>query len=134
MKSVNLFIAVLFAVLFLFLLTSCGDTSVILDNSDKNYFEDFYTKGDKVYIECVLNLVNTSDSPKKVKISAYDTDNVETGLLKEPVLVAVNRADGKDRFTIAPGENQISVVFTGDYAGVYQIYERQIPRFVVIEQ
>ena len=134
MKAVKVFITVLFAVSFLLLLTSCGNTSVILDNSDKSYFEDFYTKGDKVYIECVLNLVNTSGSPKKVRISAYDTDDVETGLLKEPVLVAVNRADGKDRFTVAPGENQISVVFTGDYAGVYQISDRKVPRFVEIKQ
>ena len=106
------------------------DATVILDNSDKSYFVDFYTEGDEVYIECVLNIYANEDTT--VSITATDTDNVKIGLLESPVLEGINKADKKKSFDLKAGENEVTVLFNGDYAGVYQITEREIPRFIEI--
>ncbi len=118
----------------MFALSSCGENAVILDNSDKSYFVDFYTGEDKVYIECVLNVVNISSSEKTVEITAYDKEDVEIGLLTNPTLVAYEKSTDNNKFTLAPGENEISVVFVGEYAGIYQITSRDLPRFIEIKQ
>lgn len=106
------------------------DATVILDNSDKSYFVDFYTEGDEVYIECVLNIYANEDT--EVTITATDTDNVKIGLLESPVLEGINKADNKKSFDLKAGENQVTVLFNGDYAGIYQITAREIPRFIEI--
>lgn len=115
-------------------LSSCGKESrAILDNSDKSYFVDFYTEGEKVCIECVLNVYNPDAKDKKVRITAIDNEDVDSGLLKTPMLTAVSKENNSDTFTLKPGENELKVIFTGDYAGIYQINARELPRFIQIE-
>lgn len=116
---------------------SCGKdigSNVILDNSENSSFVDFYTKADTVYIECVLNIYNSSDKSINIKISAVDNEDVEIGLLKSPELSAVDKDTQSDTFTLKSGENSVSVVFIGDYAGIYQISNRAIPRFIYFEK
>ncbi len=108
-----------------------NSTTVILDNSDKSYFVDFYTEGDKVYLECVLNIYANEDT--EVLISATDTDNVKMGLLKSPDLTGVDKTDNDTTFNLKAGENEVTVLFEGDYAGIYQIFAREIPRFVEVK-
>lgn len=110
---------------------SKDDATVILDNSDKSYFIDFYTEDDKVYIECVLNIYANEDT--SVSVTATDTDNVKMGLLESPELTGIDKADSDTTFELKAGENEVTVLFEGDYAGIYQIYEREIPRFIKIE-
>jgi hypothetical protein len=107
-----------------------NDATVILDNSDKSYFVDFYTEGDKVYIECVLNIYANKDT--EVSISATDTDNVKIGLLDSPTLTGIDKSDNNKNFDLKAGENEVTVLFEGDYAGIFQIYEREIPRFIEV--
>lgn len=107
------------------------DATVILDNSDKSYFVDFYTEGDEVYIECVLNIYANEDT--EVTITATDTDNVKIGLLESPVLEGINKDNNKKSFDLKAGENEVTVLFNGDYAGIYQITAREIPRFIEID-
>lgn len=107
------------------------DATVILDNSDKSYFVDFYTEGNEVYIECVLNIYANEDT--EVTITATDTDDVKIGLLESPVLEGINKADNKKSFDLKAGENEVTVLFNGNYAGVYQITAREIPRFIEIK-
>ena len=107
------------------------DATVILDNSDKSYFIDFYTENDKVYIECVLNIYANEDT--SVSVTATDTDNVKIGLLKSPELIGIDKTDSDTTFDLKAGENEVTVLFEGDYAGIYQIYAREIPRFIEIE-
>lgn len=107
-----------------------NNATVILDNSDKSYFVDFYTEGDKVYIECVLNIYANKDT--EVSISATDTDNVKIGLLDSPTLTGIDKSDNNTKFDLKAGENEVAVLFEGDYAGIYQIYEREIPRFIEV--
>lgn len=123
-------IAVISLVGVLFGSLSKNDATVILDNSDKSYFVDFYTEGDKVYIECVLNIYANKDT--EVSISATDTDNVKIGLLDSPTLTGIDKSDNNKNFDLKAGENEVTVLFEGDYAGIFQIYEREIPRFIEV--
>ena len=116
----------------LFALSSCtsgGD--VILDNSDSSRFVDFYTDGDYAYIECELNIYSESDG--RVKISAVDGEDVKTGLLKNSTLTGTD-GSGSEEFSLKRGENRVTVLFRGDYAGVYELSRREIPRFIKIEK
>lgn len=118
-----------------FTLSSCSvEKTPILDNSDKSYFVDFYTDEDYVYIECVLNIYNPNNTPTEVSVYAIDNEDVDIGLLKNPNLTAVDKDSGKETFSLKSGENAVTVLFRGDYAGIYQITERAIPRFIYITQ
>lgn len=129
------FISLLICAVLLFSLSSCSvEKTPILDNSDKSYFVDFYTDDDYVYIECVLNIYNPNNTEAEVKISAIDNEDVEIGLLKNENLTAIDKESEKDVFRLKSGENTITVLFRGDYAGIYQITSREIPRFIVISE
>ena len=108
-----------------------NDATVILDNSDKSYFIDFYTEDDKVYIECVLNIYANKDT--SVSITATDTDNVKMGLLESPELTGIDKSDSDKTFDLKAGENEVTVLFEGDYAGIYQIFASEIPRFIEVK-
>lgn len=123
-------ITVLLMLTFLFSFSACSqENTVILDNSEKSSFVDFYTDDSFVYIECELNIYAQKDC--KVKISALDNDNVETGLLKSPHLTGTDK-NGGESFDLKSGENTVTVVFRGEYAGIFLIAEREIPRFIEI--
>ena len=132
MKKVISFFICIFLI---FSLSSCSvEKTPILDNSGNSYFVDFYTDDEYVYIECVLNIYNPNNTESEVKISAIDNEDVEIGLLKNADLTAVEKDSGKDVFRLKSGENTVTVLFRGDYAGIYQITERAIPRFIYITE
>lgn len=112
-------------------LSSCGGKIAILDNSDKSKFVDFYTEGDYVYIQCELNVYAEKDCT--VSISAIDNEDVKSGLLKSSRLVGIDTQSGEEEFVLKQGENTVNILFRGDYAGVYQIENLDIPRFIDIE-
>lgn len=122
-------------IFLIFALSSCTvEKTPILDNSDQSYFVDFYTDDDYVYIECVLNIYNPNNTESEVKISAIDNEDVEIGLLKDADLTAIEKDSGKDIFRLKSGENKITVLFKGEYAGIYQITSRELPRFIYINE
>lgn len=128
-------ILILIFTILLFSLCSCSvEKTPILDNSDKSYFVDFYTDDDYVYIECVLNIYNPNNTESEVKITAVDNEDVDIGLLKSASLTAVDKESQSDVFRIKSGENAITVLFKGEYAGIYQITSREIPRFITIRE
>ncbi|HJI47587.1 MAG TPA: hypothetical protein OIM00_09185 [Oscillospiraceae bacterium] len=129
------YISLIICAVLLFSLSSCSvGKAPILDNSDNSYFVDFYTDDDYVYIECVLNIYNPNNTESEVKISAIDNEDVEIGLLKSKNLVAIDKESEKDVFRLKSGENTITVLFRGEYAGIYQITSREIPRFIYISE
>lgn len=129
------YISLIICAVLLFSLSSCSvEKTPILDNSDNSYFVDFYTDDDYVYIECVLNIYNPNNTESEVKISAIDNEDVEIGLLKSKNLVAIDKESEKDIFRLKSGENTITVLFRGEYAGIYQITSREIPRFIYISE
>lgn len=128
-------VSVLLLIFIVFSLSSCSvEKTPILDNSDKSYFVDFYTDNDYVYIECVLNIYNPNNTESEVKITAIDNEDVEIGLLKSASLTAIDKDTQEDVFKLKSGENEITVLFKGDYAGIYQITSRAIPRFIQIDE
>ena len=128
-------ISILICFVSVFTLASCTvEETPILDNSDKSYFVDFYTDEDYVYIECVLNIYNPNNTPSEVSVSAVDNEDVDIGLLKNPNLTAIDKDSGKETFSLKSGENTVTVLFRGEYAGIYQITERAIPRFIIKTQ
>ncbi len=129
------YISLIICAVLLFSLSSCSvEKTPILDNSGNSYFVDFYTDDDYVYIECVLNIYNPNNTESEVKISAIDNEDVEIGLLKNKNLVAIDKESEKDVFRLKSGENTITVLFRGEYAGIYQITSREIPRFIYISE
>ena len=129
------YISLIICAVLLFSLSSCSvEKTPILDNSGNSYFVDFYTDDDYVYIECVLNIYNPNNTESEVKISALDNEDVEIGLLKNKNLVAIDKESEKDVFRLKSGENTITVLFRGEYAGIYQITSREIPRFIYISE
>mgnify|MGYP007007935737 FL=1 len=129
------YISLIICAVLLFSLSSCSvEKTPILDNSDNSYFVDFYTDDDYVYIECVLNIYNPNNTESEVKISAIDNEDVEIGLLKSKNLIAIDKESEKDVFRLKSGENTITVLFRGEYAGIYQITSREIPRFIYISE
>lgn len=131
LKKIFPFLIAVVLIITAFSVFGKDDATVILDNSDKSYFVDFYTEGDEVYIECVLNIYANEDT--EVTITATDTDNVKIGLLESPVLEGINKDNNKKSFDLKAGENEVTVLFNGDYAGIYQITAREIPRFIEID-
>lgn len=131
LKKIFPFLIAVVLIITAFSVFGKDDATVILDNSDKSYFVDFYTEGDEVYIECVLNIYANEDT--EVTITATDTDDVKIGLLESPVLEGINKDNNKKSFDLKAGENEVTVLFNGNYAGVYQITEREIPRFIEIK-
>ena len=128
-------ISLISCTVLLFSLSSCSvEKTPILDNSDQSYFVDFYTDDDYVYIECVLNIYNPNNTESEVKISAIDNEDVEIGLLKTSNLIAVDKETSKETFRLKSGENNITVLFKGEYAGIYQITSRELPRFIYISE
>lgn len=128
-------ISFLICFVLIFTFSSCSvEKTPILDNSDNSYFVDFYTDEDYVYIECVLNIYNPNNTPTEVSVYAVDNEDVDIGLLENPSLTAVDKDSGKETFSLKSGENTVTVLFRGDYAGIYQITERAIPRFIYITQ
>ena len=129
------YISLIICAVLLFSLSSCSvEKTPILYNSGNSYFVDFYTDDDYVYIECVLNIYNPNNTESEVKISAIDNEDVEIGLLKSKNLVAIDKESEKDVFRLKSGENTITVLFRGEYAGIYQITSREIPRFIYISE
>ncbi len=129
------YISLIICAVLLFSLSSCSvEKTPILDNSGNSYFVDFYTDDDYVYIECVLNIYNPNNTESEVKISAIDNEDVEIGLLKSKNLVAIDKESEKDVFRLKSGENTITVLFRGEYARIYQITSREIPRFIYISE
>lgn len=130
-KKVIPFLIIVAVIAICFSAFNKNDTVVILDNSNKSSFVDFYTEDDKVYIECILNIY--ANEKTEVTITATDTDNVKIGLLESPVLTGIDKTDGDRTFSLKGGENEVTVLFEGDYAGIYQISAREIPRFIEIK-
>lgn len=127
-------LTLLMSAVIIILFTSCSANSatVAVDNSSRSKFIDFYTEDEYVFIECELNVY--SDNDTKVKLSAVDEDDVKTGLIKNPKLTGINKEDNSDEFVLKKGENTVTVLFRGDYAGIPEITEREIPRFIYIEK
>lgn len=113
-------------------LFSCKSNDVKL-NEEKSYFSNFKIENDKVYIYCTLYVENKSVSQKVVEIMALFENDAQNGLLKEDAAVGYSIDKGENKINLYNGENQIDIVFIGEYAGTPQKSDRLLPEIVITE-
>ena len=129
MKKAIIFVYILCMMLCLF---SCKSNDVKL-NEEKSYFSNFKIENDKVYIYCTLYVENKSVSQKVVEIMALFENDAQNGLLKEDAAVGYSIDKGENKINLYNGENQIDIVFIGEYAGTPQKSDRLLPEIVITE-
>lgn len=129
MKKIVVFICIACMALSLF---SCQSSYIKLDKED-SFFSDFKVEDDKVYIYCTLFIENQSDVEKNVVLKASLDNDAKNGLLKEAVIDGYSVDGSTKTFKLKAGENQIDVVFIGDYAGNEEKIDRLLPDIEIIE-
>ncbi|MBR3847773.1 MAG: hypothetical protein IKM21_00600 [Oscillospiraceae bacterium] len=97
---------------------------------ENSYFSDFYVKGDKAYIECVMVI----ESPRDCDIRLLGTFPKDEGkLLKNSSVFAYDPESESDTFHLARGRNRFEVVFIGEYGGTYRKHDRLLPEIDIAE-
>ena len=100
---------------------------------EKSFFSDFKIENNKVYIYCTLFIENKSDTEKVISLKASFEKDVETGLLKEALVSGYSLDESTQEFQLKKGENQLDVVFVGEYAGVDKKHDRLLPDIEIAE-
>lgn len=87
--------------------------------SYKCEFDNLYVKDDKVYIDCWLKAENNTHSEISFNVYANLQKEYESGLLKEPVVYAVDSEHSKRAFKLSEGwgSKRFEVTFLGNYGG-----------------
>ena len=100
---------------------------VIKLTEESSYFNDFTVKNNKVYMNCALVIENISTKGVTVRIKASSPQDVSGGLLKSAGLHGFSKDLATDTFTLSTGENQITVIFIGEYGGTNIKQNRLLP-------
>ena len=129
MKKILAFLCILCMMLSMF---SCQAKDVKLDE-EKSFFSDFKIENNKVYIYCTLFIENKSDTEKVISLNASFEKDVEIGLLKEALVSGYSLDESTQEFQLKKGENQLEVVFVGEYAGVDKKNDRLLPDIEITE-
>ena len=129
MKKILAILCMLCMMLSLF---SCQTEYIKLDK-EKSCFSDFKIENDKVYIYCTLYIDNKSDTEKVISLTASFEEDVENGLLKEALASGYSLDESTQEFQLEKGENQLDVVFVGEYAGVDKKNDRLLPDIEITE-
>ena len=129
MKKILAILCMLCMMLSLF---SCQTEDIKLDK-EKSCFSDFKIENDKVYIYCTLYIDNKSDTEKVISLTASFEEDVENGLLKEALASGYSLDESTQEFQLEKGENQLDVVFVGEYAGVDKKNDRLLPDIEITE-
>ena len=129
MKKILAILCMLCMMLSLF---SCQTEDIKLDK-EKSFFSDFKIENDKVYIYCTLYIDNKSDTEKVISLTASFEEDVENGLLKEALASGYSLDESTQEFQLEKGENQLDVVFVGEYAGVDKKNDRLLPDIEITE-
>ena len=125
-------LSILFVLCMVLSLFSC-QAKVIELNEEKSFFSDFKIENNKVYIYCTLFIENKSDTEKVISLKASFEKDVETGLLKEALVSGYSLDESTQEFQLKKGENQLDVVFVGEYAGVDKKNDRLLPDIEITE-
>ena len=97
-------------------------------DQENSCFMGFEVENNFVYLECWLYITNMRNKDLEFTISADFTEDVELGLLKNPILYACDELNNKQIFTIKAGAAEnFKCTFVGEYAGVYQRHDRMLP-------
>ena len=125
-------LSILFVLCMVLSLFSCQAKEIEL-NEEKSFFSDFKIENNKVYIYCTLFIENKSDTEKVISLKASFEKDVEIGLLKEALVSGYSLDESTQEFQLKKGENQLDVVFVGEYAGVDKKNDRLLPDIEITE-
>ena len=125
-------LSILFVLCMMLSLFSCQVKEIEL-NEEKSFFSDFKIENNKVYIYCTLFIENKSDTEKVISLKASFEKDVEIGLLKEALVSGYSLDESTQEFQLKKGENQLDVVFVGEYAGVDKKNDRLLPDIEITE-
>ena len=129
MKKIIVFLCMICMMLCL---CSCHPNNIHL-NKEKSFFSDFKIENDKVYIYCTLFIENQSDAEKDVVLQASLENDAKNGLLKEATIKGYSIDEGVEPMKLQKGENQIDIVFIGEYGGKPEKVDRLLPDIEIIE-
>ena len=125
-------LAFLFIVCMMLSLFSCQSKQIKL-NEEKSYFSDYKIENDKVYIYYTLFIENKSDAEKDISLKASFEKDVENGLLKKALVSGYSLDEITQEFQLQKGENQVDVIFIGEYAGADKKHDRLLPDIEIAE-
>ncbi len=136
-----LIVIVIFSVCFLVNSKQAENTADIEVDFQKSSLADFKVQGEKVYFYCNLTLLNHSDTPKNVKLTAESSEDVKGGLLKDKIIDGFCWEPGFDAissyniFTVSANSQptEVKAVFIGEYDFRNVKHDRNIPDVIKIE-
>lgn len=124
----------LMTLLCLFLCCCQAQETTELRIKEESYFNDFMIEDDTVTFYCTLSIQNETDETKTVKLHGDFTGDYESGLILEAKLHAFDPQSGDTTFLLLPGENQLSIAFSGRYGGeTSQKQNRLLPEITINE-
>ena len=105
---------------------------VIKIDYKKSYYDDFYVKNNKVYINCILSIYNDSKKNQKFYIRAKYSEDVGKLLLNNNYL-KINEEAQEKVIELKPKEKQtLNALFEGDFGGKSQKANRLLPSKIQI--
>lgn len=125
------------SVFFLLTMLGCDKSIDVAEqclsiDEENSFFTDCEVKNGKVYLYCEVSVSNTFEDEKKVSIIGDFRDD-EGKLLSESELTAYNAEDSSEIFTVSgESEENFSIVFIGDFAGVNQKHDRLLPKMEIV--
>lgn len=109
----NCFLKILYIMLLLIMLfNSSGCNNISQKNAgcfiveSESWFDDFTVRDDKVYIKCEVVLQNTTSDNQRIKMAAICSEDVDTGLLKNEKVYAVDDNQKERVFVINANSKQ----------------------------
>lgn len=104
---------------------ACRPEQRVLLVQEESFFSDYEIQGGSVVLTYYLTFYNPYSSEVKVNVYGDFSKDVETGLLKDSELIGFY--DGEEIIVLSSGETSIYVTFIGDYDGVPQKFNRNLP-------
>lgn len=104
---------------------ACRPEQRVLLVQEESFFSDYEIQGGSIVLTYYLTFYNPYSSEVKVNVYGDFSKDVETGLLKDSELIGFY--DGEEIIVLSSGETSIYVTFIGDYDGVPQKFNRNLP-------
>lgn len=123
-------IAVTCIIIACFCFIACRPEQRVLLVQEESFFSDYEIKDGRVILTCYLTFYNPYSSEVKVNVYGDFSKDVENGLLKSSELIG--HCDGEEILVLSPEKTSIYVTFIGDYGGVPQKHNRELPDIEVI--
>ena len=137
MKKTIFFLGIILFIVGLFCGIATGisrknrETNPVRINYQKSSFQDFNVEDNIVKIKCRLYIYNVYEQDKKFYIRATSSEDVGKLLNNEDLRV---NEDGKEKvFELKANESDtFDVVFEGEFGGINQKVDRQLPNNIEI--